>query len=517
MDFKKFLAPLMMLAATTTSFAETTSVPTTTLPLQSLPGFFRFSYDNISMPNNIKRTGLVGLNYFAEITPLVYAGMGTYGAVSGAQGGLFTLGVGAGVHREFYPHWWGDAGLYVGGGGGKSALVGGGLMVRPHVGIAYSWQWARLGLHYSYIDFPYGSIRSQQIGLDLDLPYDFYYVNYQNAQMPWINLKNILPPDGKYFDLQRNDFGLMLQAYRQASGTKNTLGNVQDGTISVVGAELDHYLTDNVFWSIQTDGAYHGIPNGYMDILGGLGYRWNLNSYGFALVPQFSAGAGGGGQVETGGGFLVHPQLGLQWPLLPSLAARVGGGYLWAPNGNLKAYTVSGELLYHLDMLTANSKGMHINTDRFRIQDWRIQIFNQTYLHPQRNDDSLNSSVELVGLQLDQLITPYFFISYQATSAWKGTNTGGLATGMLGPGIQSPEFCHQKLQAFAEVLVGAGGGGGIALGGGSVAEAIAGLHYHLTPAVGLQASVGQIKALKNDLNTPIVNLGLAIRFGTVDQ
>src|SRR5579883_2427478 len=139
---KKWIAPLLFLAATS-AFAGDNIVSNEPpkLALQTLPGFFRFSFDDIKMPNNIQRTGLLGLNYFADITPTIYAGMGTYAAVSGAQGGLFTLGVGGGVHREFLPHWWADAGMYVGGGGGKSALVGGGLMLRPNAGIAYSWDW----------------------------------------------------------------------------------------------------------------------------------------------------------------------------------------------------------------------------------------------------------------------------------------------------------------------------------------------------------------------------------------
>lgn len=513
---KKQIAALILLTAATASFAsEKTLAPS--LPLQNLPGFFRFSYDNIKMPNNIQRTGLVGLNYFANLTPTIYAGMGTYAAVTGAQGGLFTLGVGGGLQREFLPHWFGDAGLYVGGGGGKSALVGGGLMIRPNLGVAYSWQWMRLGLHYSYINFLYGKIHSSQIGLDVDFPYDFYYVTYQNGQTPWIDFKNILPPHGKFFDFQRNDFGLLLQVYRQHSGTLNTAGHVQDGTVDLVGAELDHYVTENGFWWIQTNGAFHGIPNGYMDITGGLGYRWALNSYGFALVPQLGAGAGGGGQVDSGGGLLVRPQLGVQWPLLSSLSARLGGGYIWAPDGKFKAYTMEGELLYHLDMMTAGDKNERIEAERFHIQDWRIQIFNESYIHPQRNGGGINSSVELVGLQLDQLFSPYFFMSYQATSAYQGYHVGGMATGMLGPGIQSPEFFQHRMQGFAEILIGAGGGGGIAWGGGAIAEALAGLHYSFTPDVGVQASVGQIKALKNDLNTPIVNVGLTIRFGTVNK
>lgn len=94
--------------------------------LQRQPGFFRFSFDDVSMPNNTQNMGLMGFNYFADITPLIYGGVGAYGAVTGSNGGLFTLGIEAGMHYEFLPHWWGDVGMFAGGGGGRSSLVGGG-------------------------------------------------------------------------------------------------------------------------------------------------------------------------------------------------------------------------------------------------------------------------------------------------------------------------------------------------------------------------------------------------------
>src|SRR3990167_5748101 len=102
--------------------------------LQKQSGFFRFSFDDVHMPMGLANTGLVGINYFAEITPLVYGGIGGYGSVTGTQGGLFVLGFAGGVHKEFFPHWWADAGLFVGGGGGRSSYVGGGLMLRPSLG-----------------------------------------------------------------------------------------------------------------------------------------------------------------------------------------------------------------------------------------------------------------------------------------------------------------------------------------------------------------------------------------------
>jgi len=487
--------------------------------LNSLSGFFRLSYDNnIKMPNNIQSMGLLGINYFADITPLIYGGIGGYGSVVGTQGGLFTVGVGGGLHHELISHWWGDAGLFVGGGGGRASLVGGGLMLRPHVGIAYAFPWARFGLHYSYISFPSGEIHSQSWGLDVDLPMEFYYLTPDENHIgcSLFNPNDIHLSSGKFLNFQRNDFAILLQQYHQRSGTKNTDGETQDGTISLVGAELDHYFRDNTFWWIKASGAYAGIPNGYMDVLGGLGYHQSLG-YSFALVPQLGMGAGGGGMTDTGGGFLINPLLGIEWAIAPRFSLRASTGYLWSPKGEMKVIPVTGELLYHLDIATEGNKSTTLSSYHYEIQGFRLQLFNQTYFHPQRSFSTSTTPIELIGFQIDQLFSPIFFLSYQAAGAYTGFHAGGYATGMIGPGIQSPEFFKQRMQVFSEILLGAGGGGGLALSGGSLIEPVAGIRYAFTPTIGLQASIGQLKALRDNLNTPIFNIGLTVRFDTLNR
>ncbi len=509
----KKIINLFALLVATSSFA--TANPDA-LSIAKQPGFFRFSYDNLKMPSGMDHMGLLGLNYLANITPTIYAGVGGYGAVTGTQGGLFTLGITGGLQHEIFPHIAGDVGLFVGGGGGRSSLVGGGLMLRPHIGLKYNFSWASVGVHYSYITFPDGEIHSSQVGVDFEIPYDFYYVPYRVATNNVFNINDI---QGLYhfLEFQRNDFGILVQRYQPPAGTKNVLGNLQDGAMGLVGAELDHYLSQNIFWSIKASGAFSGSTNGYMDVLGGLGYHFPLGIKGVALVPKIGLGVGGGGNVDTGGGVLILPELGLEWPLTTTLSGRLSGGYLWAPDGQLKAATVTGEILYHLDLVKPTESATTNLVNTFWLQPWRIQLFNQTYLRPQRAAVSTRSPDNLIVLQLDQLWTEHFFFTYQAASAYSGYHAGGYATGMIGPGLQTSPFFRQHMQLFGEVLVGAGGGGGLALGGGALIEPVLGLHYALTNAFGLQASVSQVKALHNNLNTPVVNLGFTVRFDTMNR
>lgn len=489
------------------------------LLLQRQPGFFRFNFDSIKMPNNIQNMGLLGVSYLAELNPYVYAGIGTYGSITGTQGGLFVLGLEGGLHYEFAQNWWADAGMYAGGGGGRSSLVGGGLMLRPHIGVEYDFDYARIGLHYSYITFPSGKIHSKQFGIDLDIPFDFYYVNPCHYRCGLFNYSDIKLPCGEFLDFDKNDFGILLQAYFQNKDTKNVEGQIQNGTIGLVGAELDHYFTKYAFWYVKGAGAFRGIPNGYMDILGGLGYHWSWSGSPneFALVPQLGVGAGGGGNVDTGGGVLIQPQLGVEIPITSNFAARVSGGYLWSPKGQMRSYTLTGTLLYHLNIATGSCSPPCMLARCFNIQGWRVNLFNQTYARPQRTSFSYRSPINLFALQIDQMFSPYFFLSYQGSFAYSGKHAGGYATGMIGPGIQSDEFCNRHVRAFAEILAGAGGGGNLAMGGGALIEPVVGLHFAVNPCMGLQASVGQVKALHHNLNTPVVNLGLTFSFGTLNS
>lgn len=479
------------------------------------PSFFRFTYDNLKMPEKIARMGLLGLNYFAYLTPNIYAGIGAYGAVTGSQGGLFTFGFAAGLRKEFAEHWSADLGLFVGGGGGSSALVGGGLMIRPHIGLSYAFPGFRLGVFYSYINFPiHSKIHSQQIGVNLDIPFDFYYLCPADLHSDCSFEKNNFLLNDGYLDFGRNDFGIILQAYQQKKGTLNVNKDLQDGMMVLVGAEFDHYFSDFGFWWLKASGAFKGIPHGYMDVIGGIGYHLPL-SHTLSLIPQIGIGPGGGGFVDTGGGILVHPEVGLEWAFSPRFAARLSTGYIKSVKGSLKALTTTSELIYHLNLAKSSSAPIDKSFICTATEEWKISFFNQIYLHPQRTYSSITSPDYLVGIQFDQYFSPFFFFSYQAASAYDGVRAGGLATGMIGPGIQTPEFFHHSMTLFAELLVGAGGGGGLRLGNGALIEPMIGMHYAITPSIGVQTSVSEIKALNGSLSTPAFNLGLTIRFGTL--
>ena len=128
----------------------------------------RFSFEEIDMPDAGEHMGLYGIGAYDRLNPWLYGGITAYGAASGRRGGFFTGGYTLGVERQLIDNLILDAGGYVGAGGGGSAAQGGGLMIRPHIGLKYDLSWAELGLKYSYVESPHGDISRDALALSLD-------------------------------------------------------------------------------------------------------------------------------------------------------------------------------------------------------------------------------------------------------------------------------------------------------------------------------------------------------------
>ena len=81
--------------------------------------------------------GLAGLHYLRPVGNKGYGGVSVFGATQGDRGGFFGWGLSGGYRLREGP-WQAEAGLFVGGGGGSPAWVGGGLMLRPHLAASHA-------------------------------------------------------------------------------------------------------------------------------------------------------------------------------------------------------------------------------------------------------------------------------------------------------------------------------------------------------------------------------------------
>ena len=484
--------------------------------LNDLSTLWRLSFDSIKMPNKDGSMGLLGFYYLARVSPFFNGGIVGYSAIKGNQGGLFVLGIEGDIYCRLISKLWIHSGLFVGGGGGKVG-TGNGSMMRSHIGISYDFERFKVGANYSYVSFPDSKIQGKQVSLSITIPTQFYYTN-PNFIGKTINDLNMLKhiSGSSNIVFKHVYMGIDVKNYFQKLATKNTSGQVQDDTIWLTGFELGRFLTKNTYILLKTSGAFKGNPHGYMDFLAGIGYNYPLIAQYLSLSGKITAGSGGGGHVETGGGFLWETNIGLKLNFTPNIAMQIDGGYLNSPKGNLKAISLTSKLLYSIETASIVPTKKSKNTDGiYTFFSWAIRITNQVYRHPKRTHNIANDNVHLICVKFDKLLNNYIFLTGQAHSAYSGNYVGGYAAGLVGIGIQSKAILNDQLKVNAEMLIGAGGGGHLAIGQGTIAQSVVGLTYNFNHYIGVRLSTGKVFALKDDLNNNVIDLGLVINFATL--
>ena len=484
--------------------------------LNDLSTLWRLSFDSIKMPNKDGSMGLLGFYYLARVSPFFNGGIVGYSAIRGNQGGLFVLGIEGDIYCRLISKLWIHSGLFVGGGGGKVG-TGNGSMMRSHIGISYDFERFKVGANYSYVSFPDSKIQGKQVSLSITIPTQFYYTN-PNFIGKTINDLNMLKhiSGSSNIVFKHVYMGIDVKNYFQKLATKNTSGQVQDDTIWLTGFELGRFLTKNTYILLKTSGAFKGNPHGYMDFLAGIGYNYPLIAQYLSLSGKITAGSGGGGHVETGGGFLLETNIGLKLNFTPNIAMQIDGGYLNSPKGNLKAISLTSKFLYSIETASIVPTKKSKNTDGiYTFYSWAIRITNQVYRHPKRTHNIANDNVHLICIKFDKLLNNYIFLTGQAHSAYSGNYVGGYAAGLVGIGIQSKAILNDQLKVNAEMLIGAGGGGHLAIGQGTIAQSVVGLTYNFNHYIGVRLSTGKVFALKDDLNNNVIDLGLVINFATL--
>ena len=123
--------------------------------------------------------------------------------------------------------------------------------------------------------------------------------------------------------------------------------------------------------------------------------------------------------------------------------------------------------------------------------------------------DGSERALTMVALKLDRYVTSNFYVTGKALSA-AGGGASGYSSALVGGGWMQP--IGSRLFAGAELLVGAGGGGGV-VGGGALVEPRAFAGVQITPALGLRAGVGRIKAFGGHLSSNVADLSLNLAYG----
>tara|TARA_R110001599_G_scaffold35840_6_gene113005 strand:- start:6104 stop:7651 length:1548 start_codon:yes stop_codon:yes gene_type:complete len=476
-------------------------------------GFINLDYISVKMPNDEfnnpeENMGLTGIHYNLFLNNSFYAGLGFYGSVNGQRGGLFTLGVNLGVKKNISKNLFFDTGFHFGGGGGASAPDGGGAFILPHINLGYQFKKFLTTLGYSYINFfDKGNITSNQFRVGIQIPLSYNYATFKNRE------KSFAPAKLKNTKWNQVSKRISLQLhvdnvnpYGDSQLTDFT--SLKGKTIRLAGFEIASYFTENWFAYFRADGAFYGIQGGYMDLFIGAGYHFSMNKNRTNVVTKFAIGAGGGGGLDSGGGFLIYPDISLEQRLFNDIYISINKGYLLNPNQHFTSSTFGFGLKYY-----ANQQGIkqqnnsYYNSSKFK--GIEVSIGQEMYFNAQRMLQPTENLYQ-IALQVNLFLSKNMYLAGHTSFADFG-NAGAYAEGIVGFGFQSNPLLNNKVQFFTQLLAGAAGGGDISTGQGLILKPSIGFQYQLNNKLSFKTSVGKVKAKGGSLNSTSLNIGLNYR------
>ena len=487
-----------------------------TSALLPLDGKYRFTFDSVDMPPPDDRLGLFGFHYLVDMNPNIYIGFGGFGSASGDRGGFLTGGFTGGLQKQLLGNLWFDGGLFLGAGGGGGTPQGDGLMIRPYAGLRYDFRNLSLGLAYSQVHFPKTEIDSDNIAVSIDFPFNVFIAN--DRPVPTAEAVSELSTEsGQLPGFIRKELLLNLRSNYPQSSVKNTAGIKSDTRLDLIGVQFRHFLNRQSYVMVEAMGAFGGDAAGYAEVLAGGGYRFDLSHDKLDLTLGIALGSGGGGMVDTGGGTIWHTTAGLEYWFTPACFAVIDGGYIDS-DGSFKATTAGVRIGYTLENFGSGvGTGPLYYDDTLRWDNWRIRGGHLTYTDPERKAvPSIDEKVQLATIKADLFFNDTFYLTGQAAGAYDG-QAGGYAVGLIGIGLQSAQLGSSGVRFVSEILVGAAGGGGIAVDDGIIVQPMIGIEYAFNDKFSIQVLGGQVEAIDGNLSSPVIDAALTWRFSTLSR
>ncbi|AUC84144.1 hypothetical protein CW731_02005 [Polaribacter sp. ALD11] len=453
--------------------------------------------------------GFVGLNYNIPLNDWLYTGVGFHTAITGDQGGLFTLGVNLGVNKQIYKNLYFDANVHFGGGGGYRSLVNGGGIIYPNVGLQYKSKGYSFGVQYGYVNFFTGIQKDDNVSFFIEIPTSVRTTSYANAQKTFA-VNDVSKdefwkePAVKSVQQVTFDYFFPIGDSRTDASTTPKYKPINH-TLSVLGFEYQRYLTDNTFIYAHVDAMYSGLTAGFMNLFFGVGKNVietkHVNFFG-----KFGVGAAGG-RIYPEGGLTIYPSIGADLKLTEKFGLSAHGGYHRSIGGTFEAYTAGFSLKYYGLSGGISHPFTGEKSTKIKTQGIQISVQNQTYFDVAKFGIPA-SDLQLIALKVNYDLNHRLYLAGEASFAYEG-ESGGYAHGIFGLGVKSNKFVNDKFSLFAELAAGVAGGGRVDSGEGVLIRPTAGINYHVSDDFSFNISGGQMWSPFGDVNSANINIGLS--------
>jgi hypothetical protein len=464
-------------------------------PITVRPVNFSLTHELINLSNNKsdstynQKIGLTGVSVNIEDPSGFFLGASSYFASTGDRGGFIGIGLNTGYTLLINDLIRLSPSLFVGAAGGAGVdSVGGGWIVRPSFSATLDLKYVWIGGGVSYLVAPQGNLDSAQPFAQVSIPYDFMFTNFSFDHTIYTQKPASEQISNTTFRKYR--FSPVVKIYDTPALLKTT-DNVSLGkNIMLAGVNIEHFMDKNWFFNLELLGAFSTKVNGYMTLMGGPGFSYQLNED-LYIEPQIKIGMLGGGKVDVAGGLGTEPSLDVVWEVGQHTNFNAGLGYLYSFGGNFQFYTAHLGMGVHLD--AHETKERYNNTYRgyalstHQQSNWKIAASSSHYFIEKDADHD----VDLIGLGIRYFLTPW--LSIDGTGFWPYLgNASGYAAGTIGPSFEANVY--GPVGVIASLAAGpAAKAKKMPVGTGLVVSANSGLKFDITKELSLLSTFGFVR------------------------
>ncbi len=482
--------------------------------LDPKPVRIRLSYETTDVSPS-ERMGVYGIHAdlmeVSHAVPNLYLGLGGFGAVSGRRSGFYAAGVSGGWHIPLRDALYLDFGAFGGFSGGAGVPNGDGLTHREH--LAFEYELGNLGLRIEAANFFFsgGSMGGQEIVGGLS-----WYLH------PWMT-RDVGTARGQRIQptlaprIQRVRGGAFFANVSPDSSARLKSGKPAPNSFQMVGLRGDFFLDDTWFLTLSASGAGPRGANGYAKLVGGLGFEMPI-AEGFATEVRAQVGSAGGAGMDTGGGFVFEPSVGVRADLGHHTSAAVTYSRQVSVNGNFDANVFAGELAFSTGLADYRPRvpGLAVPNET-PLSLWRVEVSGRLYR--MASSARLTTGIPVpdfyaMGIGVAYPIAEHVELTAKGYGATSGA-PGSYAEGWGGIRMRYPigHGLGPHWDGLVALAAGYAGGGSMDNGSGGMWDARGGVSLKLNPALDLDVTLGRIESFTQTFAAWVFETGISWRFG----
>ncbi len=478
--------------------------------LESKRTRWRVGFETVDVPGT-EDLGLIGVHHdvlgpLREFPPL-YLGIGGYAAVTGELGGFLLGGVTVGTLFRLLPHWYLDAGVFLGGGGGGGSPPADGWAVRPFVALERALGLVALRGEVALLDMD--ALDSDvHLAIGLSLPSELLLARRGRIAREIPDQARIERP------LRVTPRALWLHP---GGDSHRRNGSELDEDLSLLGLGVDYFVGDLVFLPLEVYGAVGNDAADLVLALAGLGLSVPLSEL-LSLEAKVEVGAGGGSDVDTGGGFLWQALAGLRAHVSRRVSLEAFGGFIEAPDSEFEATAVSLGLSWsanpielRLDFPRGNLAREGLSAEDTRIGQTRFSVLGKLYDPPssahKKNGEPHEDGLGLIGVGAEQPLGRGLALTARAFTGIEG-DIGGYSEALLGGKFEFRTHWLEGHAFFVAGELGAAGGARVDVESGLIYHASGGWRYEFGERTFATLEFGRVEADRGSFEAGSLIAGL---------